>query len=159
MKTSDIIKRNWISTLTPLHFLVLAAGLIFLSKPEASYQYFVPTVIYVVDGDTIKVNFSSLKNYPPLNIVSIRLRGIDTPESYRPKCEKERELGLKAKQFVVDLIGDSSKIRVFDYDWGKYGSRIIGVVIVNGKNLGEELVQAGLAVPYTGVGPKHNWCQ
>lgn len=161
MKINDTIKQTLIVVLSVLWIIILPTKILLTSKAEASnsYSYFVPTVIKVVDGDTIKVNFSALNNYPPLNEVSIRLRGIDTPESYRPKCEKERELGLKAKQFVVDLISEGSRIRVSDYEWGKYGGRIVGDVSTKGKDIATELVNAGLAVRYDGGTKTHSWCQ
>lgn len=140
--------------------IAFISGVLFIqSLAGRTHTYFLPKIVEVIDGDTIKVDFSALRSYPPLNIVSIRIRGIDTPESYRPKCDEERELGLKAKQFVVDLIGSRSIIRVSDYEWGKFGGRIVGRVSVKGKDIATELINAGLAVKYHGGTKTHSWCE
>lgn len=49
--------------------------------------------VIIVDGDTLKVDG-----------VTIRLLGIDTPETYRSRCEAELVLGLKAKERLRQLV-------------------------------------------------------
>lgn len=57
---------------------------------------------HVVDGDTFDVLIDlGLNKYA---YEAIRLRGIDTPEIFRPNSEAEKELGLQAKVFVEDRI-------------------------------------------------------
>lgn len=53
--------------------------------------------VYVVDGDTIDTAISYNNEHV---IIRVRLLGINTPEIRGP----ERELGLKSKQFVEDLL-------------------------------------------------------
>ena len=66
------------------------------------YQY-KAYVNRVVDGDTYDVNidlgFCMVKQS-----VRIRLHGIDTPESWRPLTEAEKQHGEQATQFVKNLI-------------------------------------------------------
>jgi micrococcal nuclease len=77
----------------------------------------------VVDGDTYDVQidlgfgltFGS--NKAPLRL---RLRGVDTPETWRPKTEAEREHGERATKFVRDLI-EQQFIQVQTYKMGIYG--------------------------------------
>lgn len=110
----------------------------------------------VIDGDTI----SSELNLPcPLCLASVRILGIDTPESnFLAKCPKEKALGLEAKAVVKKLVGDNKKMTVRNVKWDKYGGRINGYVEVNGVDIGKTLIERGLARPYTGIGPKSNWC-
>ena len=125
-----------------------------------THSYMYPEVVKVVDGDTISIILGALKPYPPLANVKIRVLGIDTPETtWRAKCEEEKQLGLKAKQAVIDLIGDRIRIKITDYKWDKYGGRINSNVFVGSVNLAEYLLQRGLAKPYTGKGPKPKWCE
>ena len=110
----------------------------------------------VTDGDTIR---SYLKLPCPLCSVSIRIIGIDTPEStYLARCAKEKELALQAKNVVKTLVAGQEYMQIYNFKWDKYGGRINAVVVVNGIDIGQELINRGLAVPYTGSGPKHNWC-
>lgn len=114
-------------------------------------------VVRVYDGDTMFTNLAQLP--APLNAVSIRLYGIDTPElGWRADCEEEAALAIKAKQFVVDLIGDNKMVSVTNYKWDKFGGRIDGIVFVDGKDIGQELIKVDLARPYMGRGQKPTWC-
>lgn len=126
-------------------------------------------IVSVYDGDTIKTDLT-WRVPAPLNRVSIRIYGIDTPEmpakSYtttgklnRAKCIAEAELALKAKARVVELVGSNTRMKVTDFKWGKYGGRIIGNVFIGGVNVAKTLIDEGLAVEYYGSGTKHDWCQ
>eukprot|EP00873_Tetraselmis_striata_P026913 jgi/Tetstr1/447177/TSEL_034614.t1 len=58
----------------------------------------------------------------------IRLRGVDTPETFRPSCEAERLHGERATHFVTSLILNKKCKLVTDRDRkGKYG-RYLGVI-------------------------------
>ena len=110
----------------------------------------------VVDGDTIKTSV----NLPcPLCNVSIRLLGVDTPEStYLAKCPAEKEKALAAKNFVKTLIGTNTTMVIRNFKWDKYGGRIDAYVSINGVDISQSLIDNGLARPYTGQGPKSDWC-
>ena len=111
----------------------------------------------VADGDTIR---STLKLPCPLCNVSVRISGIDTPETtHLARCDKERELGLQAKEFVIKLIGNQTTMVARNIKWDKYGGRILANVEVGGVNVGESLIAQGLARPYSGAGPKADWCR
>lgn len=121
-------------------------------------SYMLLPIVQVYDGDTIKTNISRMPE--PLNKYSIRIRNVDTPErGYRAKCEKEAKLAEDAKQFVIDLIGNTDTMKVENFSHDKYGGRIVADVRVNGKNIGEELIKNGYAVHYDGTGAKRNWCE
>lgn len=111
----------------------------------------------VADGDTIK---TVVKLPCPLCNVSIRILGIDTPESnHLAKCPKEKDLGMKAKMFVVDLTKGQETMIARNVKWDKYGGRIDAYVEINGVDVGKALIEVGLARPYTGEGPKSDWCK
>lgn len=141
-----------------IKFLSLAAVLFLTFNVAQASSYMLLPIVEVYDGDTIKSHMNRLPE--PLDKISIRLNGIDTPEmGWRAACTKEDTLAQKAKQFVVDLIGDSSTMKVENFKWDKYGGRILGDVRINGKNVAEELINAGLAIPYNGGAKTHDWCQ
>jgi endonuclease YncB( thermonuclease family) len=113
----------------------------------------VDKVISVYDGDTIRVN---IKYYPPIigENMGIRIAGIDTPEM-RDKRPKIKKLAKQAKQFALIRLQNGNKIILKNMKRGKY-FRIVAEVWVDGKNLGDELIKAGLAKRYGG-GKKAKW--
>ena len=67
----------------------------FLALPAnclAGEFWYDATVVSVLDGDTVKVKILAWPE--PLQLVSVRIDGIDTPEKgFRAKCKKEAMLG------------------------------------------------------------------
>ena len=115
----------------------------------------VTKLVRVYDGDTIYVDVETL----PAIIGSempFRIRGVDTPEIRRPKCEKERELGLKAKAFVEERLQTASRIELLKIDRGNF-FRIVADVVYDGKRIAEEIVAAGHGVVYDEK-KKKDWC-
>jgi len=107
----------------------------------------VKNIVKVYDGDTFHAN---INNVHPLigDTVSIRVKGIDAPEirGSRP-CEKAK--AKEAKAFVIDKLSNAKKIELTNIQRGKY-FRILADVLIDGQNLAEMLITAGLAVPYDG---------
>ena len=108
------------------------------------------------DGDTITFNLPSL--HPIIGEkISIRVNGIDTPE-IRGKCEKEKYDAKQAKEMVADILKDAEQINLKNMERGKY-FRIAADVIVDGESLADILVEAGMAVRYSGGKKINNWCE
>jgi endonuclease YncB( thermonuclease family) len=137
--------------------------------PMVAHSYMLLPIVEVYDGDTIKSDMSS-RLPEPLHKVSVRIRGIDTPEkpaaSYhetgklsRAKCVKEAELALQAKEFVEMMAFGFRKMKVDNFEWGKYGGRIVGDVKIGGVDVATALINEGLAVPYDGGTKTHDWCE
>jgi endonuclease YncB( thermonuclease family) len=137
--------------------VLVAAALAFLATPVAA-KVALPKgevrVIRVIDGDTVKTN-----DYK----ASIRLDGIDAPEIHKNvktgyKCEEERELGLRAKARLEELLAPPHKVvveRTGKFD--QYGRRLTRIKS-DGKNVNITLVDEGLARVWDGEGPRPDWC-
>lgn len=102
----------------------------------------------VIDGDTIDLVIDL--GFKITTFQRIRLRGINTPETYNVKKESEEyKKGMAAKNFVVKRLEENSfKVIVeTDKDVGKFG-RYIGVIRLadNTVSLNDELVEKGFAV-------------
>ena len=108
----------------------------------------------IYDGDTFRVN---IKGFPAIigDRMSVRINGIDTPE-LRGKCEREKVLERKAKQFTVRKLRTGKSIILKNIKRGKY-FRLIADVYIDGINLGEQLIKQGHAVRYKGK-TKISWC-
>ena len=90
--------------------------------------------------------------------MSIRLVGIDTPESKRPKCLAEGRLGQKAKEYTTQIVKNAKTTAIIISDWDKYGSRLLGDVLIDNKSLAKMLIDNHYAISYDGK-KKHNWCR
>jgi micrococcal nuclease len=100
----------------------------------------------VVDGDTFW--FRGEK---------IRIADIDTPELSPPRCESERELGLAAKQRLLDILNSgplSFKTTARDED--RFG-RKLRIVYRDRRSVGDILVAEGLARKWEGS--RQSWCE
>ena len=137
-----------------LLLLILSLG-VFSSQAAPEYgTVTVSKVISVYDGDTFRVDIDSL---PPIvgKNIAIRLNGVDTPE-IRGKCQYEKDLALKARDFVRNKLANAKEIKLTKLQRGKY-FRVVADVMVDGVSLETELLENKLAYKYTG-GKKSSWC-
>ena len=105
---------------------------------------------YCYDGDTCYVTVDGKKT-------KIRLLELDTPEISKPKCEIERELGLKARDYLNGLIAKASTIEFkTDYVEDYYG-RILSYLIIDGEDVSTKIVNNTLGVVYD-RNNKKDWC-
>ena len=114
----------------------------------------VSKVISVYDGDTFRVDIDSL---PPIvgKNIPIRLNGVNTPE-IRGKCEYEKDLAIKARDFVRNKLANAKEIKLNNLQRGKY-FRVVANVMVDGVSLEQELLENELAYKYSGR-KKSSWC-
>ena len=99
----------------------------------------------VVDGDTFRQNGQR-----------IRIADIDAPEVRDFKCSSEKQLGDRATLRLRELLSAGPfELTSIDRDEDVYG-RKLRVVMRDGKSLGEQLVDEGLARRWTGS--RRSWC-
>jgi len=111
----------------------------------------------VIDGDTVAFQAPFLPA-PLKQELSIRVFGVDTPEKgFRAKCPSEDQRGQAATAFTKQQIATSQKKQIILMDWDKYGGRVLGDVILDGKSLRMMLIQQGFAREYYGEA-KTSWC-
>lgn len=114
-------------------------------------------IIKVSDGDTVVIAAPFLPA-PLKPQLAVRVFGVDTPEKgFRAKCESENQRGLAASEFTKKLVGASQKRQVTLYDWDKFGGRVLGDLILDGKSLRQQLIANGFAREYFGDA-KQSWC-
>ena len=112
------------------------------------------TVVEITDGDTITVE---ARIWLGQSITTkVRLNGADTPE-IRGKCEEERQLAIKAKEFVAEVL-KGNQVTLLQVHYGKYAGRVVADVVVGGKVLSEMLIEKGLGKSYDG-GKRVGWCE
>jgi micrococcal nuclease len=137
--------------------LLLLALCLGIYSVQAATEYGTVTVskvISVYDGDTFRVDIDS---FPPIvgKNIPIRLNGVDTPE-ITGKCQREKDLAIKARDFVRSKLSKAKEIKLTKLQRGKY-FRVVADVMVDGVSLEKELLENKLAYKYTG-GKKSSWC-
>ena len=99
----------------------------------------------VIDGDSFKVDIDSWPEIAGKGI-TVRINGIDTPE-LRGKCEAEKQLARKAKQFAVEALRSAKVVELRNMKRGKY-FRVVADVYLDGGSLSNSLINSGNAVIY-----------
>ena len=130
-----------------LIILILFNSIIAASNAEDYSDVSVSRIIKVIDGDTFRVDINELPDIIGKNI-RIRILGINAPE-INGKCAFEKELAIKARDFVQILLNNADLVVLKNLNRGNF-FRLLAEVIVDGKNLGELLVANDLAVRYQG---------
>ena len=133
----------------------VALTAVLCTTPARGADYAWP-VTRVIDGDTVEVKVPGLP--PELTYIRVRLRNVDTPETRRPKCAKERDKGRAATSYTMMRVDEASEIFVRNPEWGKYGGRVIAELILDGKSLSKALIAGGYGRAYDG-GRRKSWCR
>jgi len=127
---------------------ILFFGLISFSNAEILLRKYNDRYCY--DGDTCYVTVDG-KN------TKIRLLELDTPEISKPKCDQELQMGLKARDYLNNLIMNASSIE-FKTDYKKdYFGRILSYLIIDGEDASAKIVSNNLGVVYD-RNNKQDWC-
>lgn len=134
--------------------LLLSTTLVYAAQ-EVEYDY---SVVDVKDGDTIVIEAPFLPA-PLKPVLALRVYGVDTPEKApRAKCEAEALKGVQATQFTKDKIANAQTTKVVLRGWDKFGGRVLGDIIIDGRSLRDMLIEQNLARPYFGEA-KQSWCK
>jgi len=93
----------------------------------------------VIDGDTIVAHLDILPGLE-LHGIHIRVEGINAPELYTPE-------GKVAASFASTLLPVGTNFVLITTKNDKYG-RVLGRIVVNGVDFGEQMLKTGHAVVY-----------
>lgn len=115
-----------------LFYFIIILPLFISSSPVYSSEKdsFTGRCVGIADGDTITVQTQNQEK------LKIRLAGIDCPESVQAH-------GEKAKQYLSSLVY-GKRVRIEPETIDQYG-RTVGMVLVNGANINEQMVANGHA--------------
>ena len=99
----------------------------------------------MVDGDTFYLNGDK-----------VRIAGIDAPETHDYGCASELQLGEQAALQLQALLNSGAVTMTrIDRDRDAYG-RLLRNVAVDGRDVGEALIAAGVGREYGGG--RRGWC-
>ena len=106
--------------------------------------------VTVIDGDTVDIDGTR-----------IRILHIDTPETFRSRCDNELKLGLAAKERLIELL-DKGDVSYTPDGLDRYG-RTLATVYAGTVDVGDVLRKEGHALSYV-PGPEAKtkrlatWC-
>lgn len=131
-------------------------------KPPKIYPGpYLAHVVKVTDSDTYKV---VIHTWPgETKAKAVRIYGVDTPEKFRPKCDREKMKALVATKFVKDRIKPGDLIELSNVFLGKFAGRIVANVTYENfkgerEDISNELIENKFAVPYFGKTKTKDWC-
>ena len=112
-------------------------------------------MLKVVDGDTLDLDIDlGLRVHVKERV---RLFGINTPELHSSNAD-ERVAAQKAADFLRSLVTNGVlTVKTQKDSQEKYGRYLATVFDSAGVNVNEEMVKAGHAATYLGVGPMPKW--
>jgi len=99
----------------------------------------VSKVIEVIQGDKFIVDIAEPHELAGTNI-KLFLRDVDAPDTTR-RCTQQLEFGIKVRDFVAQKLANASSIKLANFR--KTATGIIAQIIVDGKDLGGELIAMG----------------
>jgi micrococcal nuclease len=127
--------------------LALAA---FISAPAVAAEPATAEVLSCYDGDTCILDREILPGR-----ARVRLSNADTPE-IEGKCPAEIKRAIEARDYTrAMVVGRVVTLLAVQPD--KYRKRIDAYVSIDGRDVGDALMAAGLARPYKG-GQRDGWC-
>ena len=136
---------------------LLFVPIIAIAQQEKAGVTYDVTLTRVIDGDTVAFQANWLPE-PLKKELSLRVYGVDTPEKgFRAQCPQEDARGQAATAFTKDAVSKAKKRQIILMDWDKYGGRVLGDVILDGKSLRMMLIVNGFAREYYGEAKK-SWC-
>lgn len=139
-----------------LALLIMVPTLVFAQKqmPAVAYDF---AITRVIDGDTVVFQAPFLPA-PLKQELAVRVFGVDTPEKgHRAKCPQEAQRGEMATAFTKQQVANAKRRQVVLMDWDKFGGRVLGDILLDGKSLRQMLIQNGFAREYYGEA-KQSWC-
>lgn len=112
-------------------------------------------VVRVIDGDTVLVDAHPWPGHAIR--VSVRLRGIDTPER-RSRCPSERQAANFARNELERLVGGMETVQLVNVAGGKYYGRVLADLKADSHDVAAAMLESGLAVPYRGGKRRKKTC-
>lgn len=103
-------------------------------------------VLSVINGDTVVVGV----------ITKVSLANVDVPDTYQPQCPKEYEIGMGATTLARMIMPKGSVVILRYMKEGKDKYTLANVFTVDNIDVGEILVDHGLAKYKS---KQHNWCE
>jgi endonuclease YncB( thermonuclease family) len=88
--------------------------------------------------------------------ITVRLAGIVVPDTHSP-CDRERTLAQDAQRLTEDILSKGKIIQIADVSRDEE-FRMVGRLVVDGEDIGSQLLERRLAFPHNGGLSAAQWC-
>ena len=117
-------------------------------------------VVRIIDGDTFEAN---VKIWPTVSTtVSVRIRGIDAPETHRPACDEEAFKGDRARAELTERLPVGEPIELENVVADSFAGRVIADVMKQNErrvsNVGTLMARSQYVVEWVPGGEEKDWC-
>lgn len=115
-------------------------------------------------GVSVGDNFEAkLEIWPTiLSTVSVRIRGIDAPELFRPECLQEALGAADALGDMIEILPIGTRVRLENVEADAFSGRVVADVLRQGTDRGRTIVELmmnrGNEVLWTPDQPNIEWC-
>jgi len=100
-----------------------------------------PKLLYVIDGDTVKVEYQGKKQ-------SLRLTGIDAPESNTLRYWYAESGGQEAKDHLRQILSRPGRINIKLENHKDYYGRLLGEILLENESVNEAMIADWYAKEY-----------
>lgn len=145
--------------------LTLASSSTTVVIPERRYE---AQLVRVIDGDSIEVAVTARAatrlpgqdiELSTSTVETVRLAGVNAPETHG-KCDAEKRAARAAKLFLETRLRGGALVLVTRGDEVEKFGRVLADVEVGGVSVAQEMIQRGLAEPYSGGRRDvEKWCR
>ncbi len=113
------------------------------------------SVVNVIDGDSF---VADALVWPGMRLrYTVRVKGIDTPETRRPACKAEKIAGMAATRRAETLLR-SGPVTLQNVEADKYFGRVLADIRIGSSlDMGRTMIGERYALPYHG-GKRIDWC-
>jgi endonuclease YncB( thermonuclease family) len=117
-------------------------------------------VLRVIDGDTFEARVAL---WPTISAtVSVRLKGFDAPELFRPACEAERLQATLARRHMEELLPEGRRVILMNVEPDSFSGRVVAEVYrmasENKVALDMLLERREAILPWEPGEPPIDWC-
>lgn len=117
-------------------------------------------LVRCIDGDTCIFNLPFADPFLGKLVLAerkVRFAGIDTPETWRPACNAEAELGERARAHLLSILRAALRIDVVIVAPGKFSP--IARVYADGADVSALMLEhREFTAPYNGRTHRPEWC-
>ena len=157
MLATSMLRQSTPKIMKKLLLTLLLIPTLVLAQKTPRGETYDTQILRVSDGDTIVISARFLPA-PLKPELAVRIYGVDTPEKgHRAQCPSEAQRGEAASAWTKQLIASGTRFQVTLYAWDKFGGRVLGDILVDGRSVRAGLIQNGFAREYYGDA-KQSWC-
>jgi micrococcal nuclease len=141
-------------------FAIILIGTASLAQDHGFNGPYFGVVERGVDGDNFE---AKVEIWPTISsTVSVRIRGIDAPELFRPECLQEALGAADALGDMIEILPIGTRVRLENVEAAAFSGSVVANILRQGTDRGRTIVELmmnrGNVVLWTPDQPNIEWC-